>query len=143
MSDVSPMDSCWRGAFDGSALPNPGQMAIGAVLCAPDGRSFKLAHRAGKYGCNNEAELLALCALLELALAHGVENLWICGDSEVAVSYVLVRRTTQIARFLPLIECAQGLMRRFAHVELQWVPRHRNKESDALARQVLGLSVEK
>lgn len=143
MRDASTMDSCWHGAFDGSALPNPGQMAIGAVLNAPDGRTFKLAQRAGKYGCNNEAELLALCALLELALIHGVENIWIRGDSEVAVSYVLARRITQTARFLPLIERAQGLLRHFSRVELQWVPRHRNTESDALARQVLGLAVDK
>ena len=32
-------DDFWQVWFDGSALPNPGKIGIGAVLIAPDGRS--------------------------------------------------------------------------------------------------------
>ncbi|MBS1156644.1 MAG: ribonuclease [Proteobacteria bacterium] len=132
-------DPVWLAAFDGSALPNPGRIGLGAVLCAPDGRRFEISEPARQNGCNNEAELLALCTLLELANELGAERLCIRSDSDVAVRYVLGQASTQVVQLLPLIARAQQLARGFARFELRWVPQHRNREADALARKALGL----
>ncbi|MDR3412009.1 MAG: ribonuclease HI family protein [Formivibrio sp.] len=135
----SSVDAIWTAAFDGTALPNPGRIGLGAVLNAPDGRRFEISRPAQQHGCNNEAELLALCALLELADELGAERLHINGDSDVAVRYVQGQASTQSAHLLPLIARAQQLASQFGCVELHWVPQHRNQEADALARQALGL----
>lgn len=140
MIDVEPRaDPVWRAAFDGSALPNPGRIGLGAVLSAPDGRRFEISEPARQNGSNNEAELLALCALLELADSLGAKRLCISSDSDVVVRYVLGQASTQVAQLLPLIARAQQLVDRFGQLELRWVPQHRNREADALARKALGL----
>lgn len=45
---------------DGSTLPNPGRMGLGAVWTAPDGTRHTLSQLAPCVGCNNEAALRAL-----------------------------------------------------------------------------------
>ena len=37
-------------------------------------------------------------------------------------------------------EGARDVLQQFAQVNLQWVPRHRNRAADALARAALGLA---
>jgi ribonuclease HI len=135
-----PAQDCWQAWFDGSALPNPGKIGIGAVVIAPDGRRFEKSVQLGQHGCNNQAELHALCAALELAHNAGAQHLLVRGDSDVAISYVTGTSSTQIASLTPLIAKARDLLSRFERVELQWVPRHRNTEADRLCRQVLGLT---
>jgi ribonuclease HI len=133
------MTSGWQAWFDGSALPNPGRMGIGLVLQSPEGTRCERAFVARESGCNNEAELHALCALLELAREQGVKRLCICGDSDIAVKYASGAGTTRIQRLLMLVQRAQLLMAGFEEVELRWVPRHRNGSADRLSRQALGL----
>ncbi|HEX5126817.1 MAG TPA: ribonuclease HI family protein [Rhodocyclaceae bacterium] len=133
---------CWQASFDGSALPNPGRIGIGAVLVAPDGQRFEHSQRTDYVGCNNEAELLALCTILELALAHGAARIVVIGDSDIAVGYAKGIGASRVARLQPLTLRAQTLLRRFAYCELKWVPRHRNTDADRLARQALNLPIE-
>lgn len=133
------MSDCWQAWFDGSALPNPGRMGVGLVLLAPDGSQCERAFVARESGCNNEAELNALCALLELAREKGVRHLQVYGDSDVAVKYVAGIGSTQIARLRVLIERSRTLLDGFETASLSWVPRHRNSIADALSRRALGL----
>lgn len=133
------MSDIWQAWFDGSALPNPGKMGIGFVLQAPDGSVCERSFLARESGCNNEAELHALCALLELACDKGVRRLLIQGDSDVAVRYVNGFDATGIARLQILIGRAQSLLSSFEDVSLRWVPRHRNGAADTLSRRALGL----
>src|SRR5690606_15707159 len=50
----------WLIHCDGSALPNPGRMGLGAVIVAPDGSRQTLSVDTHSTGCNNEAELRAV-----------------------------------------------------------------------------------
>ncbi len=93
----------------------------------------------GGSGCNNEAELHALCLALEIAFSEGARRLLLRGDSDVAVRYVRGPESTQIARLVILVAQARERIRGFEDVELLWVPRHRNVEADRLSRQALGL----
>lgn len=90
-------------------------------------------------GCNNEAELRALRAALILARAAGARRLLLRGDSRVAIGQVSGSEHTAVARLLPLIASAQEALAGFDEVQLLWVPRHRNRDADRLARLALGL----
>lgn len=129
----------WQAWFDGAALPNPGKVGVGIVLCSPDGVRHEKSCPGGFSGCNNEAELHALCEALEMAYTAGARSLELHSDSDVAVRYVNGTGRTEIARLLPLIARAQAWMVRFDDVDLRWVPRHRNRDADALSRRALGL----
>lgn len=109
------------------------------VLVAPDGTRKENSSLTGAHGCNNEAELHALCAALELAAAAGVCRLRLHSDSDVALRYARVPAATRIERLSLLALRAGELLRPFVDVELVWIPRHRNAEADRLSRLALGL----
>jgi ribonuclease HI len=114
-------------------------MGLGILLLAPDGTRTEHSSVAAGTGCNNEAELHALCAALDMALTAGARELVLRGDSDVALRYVRGPDSTGIARLLVLIESARDRLRCFDEVQLLWVPRHRNRDADRLSRQALGL----
>ena len=120
-------------------MPNPGKIGIGVLLVAPDGRREEKSFLLNCTGCNNEAELHALCAALETAAAAGAQKLLLRGDSDVALRYVRGPDNTQIARLCLLVAAARDGLRRFDEVQLLWIPRHRNRDADRLSRQALGL----
>lgn len=109
------------------------------LLIAPDGRREEKSLLLNGYGCNNEAELHALCAALEMAAAAGARRLVLRGDSDVALRYVRGPDSTQIARLRLLVTDARDRLQRFGEVQLLWIPRHRNGDADRLSRQALGL----
>lgn len=129
----------WQAWCDGSALPNPGKIGVGVVLLSPDGIRSERAELPGCHGCNNEAELYALCAALELAYGMGAKRLLLRGDSDVAIRYVAGTDVTTIARLAELVAHVRQWLARFEEVQLLWIPRHRNGAADRLSRQALGL----
>ncbi len=136
---ILPAPEYWQAWFDGSAFPNPGRMGIGIVLQAPNGQRQLQSLMPRESGCNNEAELHALCAVLLLAHEAGARCVQIRGDSDVAVRYVNRTDSTVIERIRLLVERAQALIATFDDVQLSWVPRHRNQAADDLSRAALGL----
>jgi ribonuclease HI len=129
--------AAWRGWFDGSAHPNPGQIGIGALLCGPDGQRREISRRAG-HGNSSEAEYLALTALLEAAVEMGATELAVHGDSQVVVNDV----NLGAARGAKGLEAHRArvvaLMAALGDVSLRWVPRHRNGDADRLSQQAIG-----
>lgn len=134
---------CWLGWFDGSAVPNPGRIGIGALLRGPQGQSITISQPAG-YGNSSEAEYLALTALLQAAVQAGATQLDIRGDSQVVVNDVNLtpqaiaagQGASALATHRQQV-CA--LMAQIGRVELRWLPRHRNAAADQLAQQALEL----
>ena len=131
-------DSPWILYCDGSAMPNPGRMGMGVVLCAPDGTRHTLAQATHTTGCNNEAELRALLLALGELQARGASALLVYSDSSILVEQLGGKAARPIARLHDLLDEARTLLQSFAAVRLQWIPRHRNTEADALARAALG-----
>lgn len=105
----------------------------------PDGRCTEKSRLLNVSGCNNEAELHALCAALEMAATAGARKLLLRGDSDVAIRYVRGPDSTQIVRLSLLVAVARDCLRSFDEVQLVWIPRHRNRDADRLSRQALGL----
>lgn len=130
--------SPWVVYCDGSAMPNPGRMGLGVVLCAPDGTRHTLAQATHTTGCNNEAELLALLLALRELQARGASALLVHSDSSILVEQLGGAAARPIVRLQDLFDQARTLLQSFGHVHLQWIPRHRNGEADALARAALG-----
>lgn len=129
----------WQAWFDGSALPNPGRIGLGAVLRGPAGEQIEYSGMAADGGCNNEAELLALGKVLEMARASGVRHLVVRGDSDFAVRHLRGEAHTSVAHLHALVQQMQPLLAGFASVRLEWIPRHRNPDADRLSRAALGL----
>mgnify|MGYP006153877699 CR=1 FL=1 len=129
----------WVLHCDGSAIPNPGRMGLGATLLAPDGQQHSLSLTSSLVGCNNEAELRALMAALQALQALQARRLTIFTDSSILVEQLTpsLRPIKPIARLADLFDEARTMLTGFEHVQLRWIPRHRNTEADALAREAL------
>lgn len=136
---VSIPVSAWVIYCDGSAVPNPGRMGMGAILSAPDGACHTLSQLAPTKGCNNEAELRALMAALGQARAHGAGALMIYCDSRLLVDQLGATPGPPVVRLAALFEQVSAWLESFEHVQLQWIPRQRNAQADALARAALGM----
>lgn len=133
------MTTAWTVHCDGSAVPNPGCMGLGAVLVAPDGTRHELSQRAEGRGCNNEAEVRAVMAALLVLKQQGATAIVACCDNSVVVGELMQTAARPVARLAAVFEEARALLRSFEQAQVVWIPRHRNREADALARAALGL----
>jgi ribonuclease HI len=129
----------WTIYCDGSAVPNPGRMGLGAVVTGPDGSRHPLSITAEGRGCNNEAELRALMAAMQYARRQGATALLVHCDNSVVVQQLAGTATEPFLRLAPLFDEVRALLHSFASARLVWIPRHRNREADALARAAVGL----
>lgn len=128
----------WVIHCDGSALPNPGRMGLGAVIVAPDGSRQTLSEATHNIGCNNEAELRAVMTALRL-MPPACRHVLVYSDNSILVTQLMLTEAKPVARLAALFDEARALLAGFDTVTLKWVPRHRNAEADALARGALGL----
>lgn len=126
--------TAWRAWFDGSARPNPGHCGIGARLLGPDGQLVDLSRPAG-YGNSSEAEYLALIAVLEAALAQDARELTVYGDSRVVIDDVAAPPQAGAPSLQPYRARVHALLARLPGAALRWVPRHKNREADALSQR--------
>lgn len=139
-SETMPFGTPWTVYCDGSAMPNPGRMGIGAVITAPDGTRHTLSQATHAIGCNNEAELLALTLALQDLRERGVKAVRAYSDNSVLVEQLGTAQAKPIARLATLFDDARALLGSFEDARVQWIPRHRNGEADALARAALGFA---
>lgn len=131
--------AAWQAWFDGSARPNPGRCAIGAVLEGPNGQRVELSQDAG-YGNSSEAEYRALIALLQAAVLHGACDLAIHGDSQVVVDDVNGPACAASAALASYRGQALALLARLPGASLRWIPRHRNSRADVLSQRAFPLT---
>ncbi|WP_177219089.1 ribonuclease HI family protein [Polaromonas sp. OV174] len=130
----------WVVYCDGSAVPNPGRMGLGAVFTEPDGTRHTFSQAAHRVGCNNEAELRALLATLQELKSRGANTLLIHCDNSVVVEQVGSSTAKPITRLASLFDETRALLNSFDQADLVWIPSHRNSEADALARASLGIT---
>lgn len=130
----------WTVHCDGSAMPNPGRIGLGAVMTAPDGTRHTLSQAPQDQGCNNEAEVRALMAALRQLQSLGVQAVRAYCDNSIVVEQVTGRAARPVPRLAALFDEARALLAAFAQVEVLWIPGHRNAEADALARAALGMA---
>ncbi len=132
-ADGAPAPDAWLAWFDGSAHPNPGTIGIGGLITGPAGQTIEISERAG-YGNSSEAEYLALIAVLEAGVALQPAHLVIHGDSQVVINDVLQLAAAGAKGLHSLRARAIELMAGIAHIELRWIPRHKNGAADKLSQ---------
>jgi len=130
-----PDPSAWLAWFDGSTKPNPGKMGIGALLKSPDGRAIEISLAAG-HGDSNQAEYLALIAVLEEAVRMQPEKLVVYGDSQIVIG-AMNGATGASSGLQQYSDQARQLVSQLKIVTLTWIPRHKNAAADALSQQAL------
>jgi ribonuclease HI len=138
--EARPDSLPWTVYCDGSAMPNPGRMGIGAVITAPDGTRHTLSQATHATGCNNEAELRALTLALQDLRERGATAVRAYTDNSILVEQLGPAGAKPIERLAGLFDDARALLGSFDDVRVQWIPRHRNGEADALARAALGFA---
>ena len=142
MLHALPHPQFWILHIDGSAVPNPGRMSIGAVLSGPDVAQQQLSSLLSGSGCNNEAELRALHAGLDLARRQGATCIRVYTDSrwlleQLAPSSIQAQHVRATARLATELVQVREVIQTFDDVQWRWIPRHHNTEADALARQAM------
>lgn len=122
---------------DGAARGNPGPAAGAAVLYDAQGR---LLLRVGVFlgtATNNVAEYTGLLAGLREAEALGATELVIRADSELMVRQLNGRYQVRSPLLLPLYREAMHRLARFRRVQIQHVPRERNRAADRAANDAV------
>ena len=134
----------WTVHLDGSALPNPGRMAIGVMLRDAQGVAHTVSRDLHRVGCNNEAEALAFIAALQVLAQHSARAAQCYSDSSILVEQINAPQPKPVVRLDAVYDAArsawQALVQHGVVLQLHWVPRHRNAEADALARAALLVS---
>ncbi len=130
-----PDPAAWLAWFDGSCHPNPGKMGIGGLLRSPQGTETEISFNAG-IGDSSEAEYIALISVLETAIKAGADKLLIYGDSQVVINDVLSESGGAVILSTQRLK-AQGLLACLPQVTLNWIPRQRNGQADALSQQAI------
>jgi probable phosphoglycerate mutase len=123
---------------DGGARGNPGPAGYGAVVREADTGEV-LAERSAAIGTatNNVAEYTGLVAGLAAAADLGAREVDVRMDSKLVIEQMSGRWQIKHAGLRPLAAQAADLIRRFDRVNLEWVPRARNADADALANAAM------
>ncbi|HEY8101610.1 MAG TPA: ribonuclease HI family protein [Burkholderiaceae bacterium] len=135
-ASTQPDPSAWLAWFDGATSPNPGKMGIGGLLKDPDGRIVEISFGAG-HGDSNEAEYLALIAVLEEAVRIQPDKLMVYGDSRVVIDEMNGVTYIGANNLKGVSEQAKRLIAQLNAVSLHWTPRKKNAAADALSQRGL------
>jgi ribonuclease H / adenosylcobalamin/alpha-ribazole phosphatase len=128
---------------DGGSRGNPGPGGFGALVRDPLTGSV-LAERSGALPqtTNNAAEYSGLVAGLSAAAALGAREVLVRMDSKLVIEQMSGRWQIKAPGLRPYAAQAATLVRQFARVDFEWVPRSRNTDADALANQAMDAAVD-
>ena len=125
---------------DGGSRGNPGPAAIGAVvLDATTDPPTPVATVSEHIGVttNNVAEYRALIAGLEVAAPLRAHTVHVRADSLLVIKQLRGEYRVKHENLRPLYAEARALLKAYAVVDLQHVPRAQNAEADALVNVAL------
>ena len=119
--------------FDGGARGNPGPAGWG-VYIVDDGGNV-LAELSGALGVatNNVAEYHGLIAALEWAVAQGLTELQVKGDSQLLIEQMRGNYKVKNEGLKPLYLKARVLVMQIGNVRFEHVRREQNKDADRLS----------
>jgi ribonuclease HI len=121
---------------DGASRNNPGEAGIGVYILR-DGEPFEQIARYLGTTTNNIAEYTAAIIGLEHAVRLGAGKVKLRADSELLVKQVNGLYKVKNEGLKPLHARLKELIAKIASVEVEYIPRERNKEADALANKAI------
>jgi ribonuclease HI len=122
---------------DGGARGNPGPAAIGVVVRNDDGAVVEQVGETIGKTTNNVAEYRALLRGLELAAAHGADEVEVIGDSELVVRQIEGRYKVKHADMKELHSQAKTMLADFDSWSIRHVKRGQNADADRLVNEAL------
>ena len=123
--------------FDGCSKGNPGRAGAGAVLYKNQIEVYADSLFVGEKETNNVAEYNGLLLGLREAVARGVRNLAVKGDSLLIIKQMKGEYKVNSPAMKPLFEESKSLTTFFDRVTFEHVYRVENRRADALANQGL------
>ena len=120
---------------DGASRGNPGPAAIGATIKDESGQLITSISRRLGHTTNNQAEYRAVIAALEEAAKLGAARVALFCDSELVVKQLKGQYRVKNEALKRLYQQALKLSGQFQEFKVSYVPRHRNREADALANK--------
>lgn len=127
--------------FDGGSRGNPGRAGCGFVLImnpnASDEEKLTGSFYLGNRQTNNYAEYVGLIEGLKKAIAVGVTDIHVEGDSLLVISQMSSQWNVNAPNIIPLFTKASELLSHFSRCSLTHIPRSQNKEADSLANQAM------
>jgi ribonuclease HI len=121
---------------DGASRNNPGEAGAG-IFIMRDGEPFEKIARYLGTTTNNIAEYTAAIIGLERAVQLKASSVKLNADSELLVKQLNGQYKVKNEGLKPLHAKARDLIARIGSVEVQYIPRERNKEADALANKAI------
>ncbi|MBN9623960.1 MAG: ribonuclease HI family protein [Actinobacteria bacterium] len=122
---------------DGGARGNPGPAAIGVVVRNDDGAIVEQVGETIGAATNNVAEYRALLRGIELASAHGADEVELIGDSELIVRQIEGRYKVKHADMKELHAEAKAMLANFDSWSIRHVKRAQNADADKLVNEAL------
>ena len=121
---------------DGASRSNPGEAGAGVSIMQHGIPLERIARYLGTT-TNNIAEYSAAIIGLERAVQLGASKVKLCADSELMVKQLNGQYKVKNEGLKPLHARAKELIARIGCVEVQYIPRERNHDADALANKAI------
>lgn len=122
--------------IDGASKGNPGPAGIGVVICENETVIKNLSYYIGKT-TNNVAEYLALIYALQEALILKAESIKINTDSQLLYKQIKKDYRIKDEKIFLFYQIVQHLFAGFKEIEINFIPREKNKGADKLANLAL------
>ncbi len=122
---------------DGGARGNPGPAGVGAVMIDPEGHVIDRANDYIGEATNNVAEYRAVLLGVELATAHGANELELVNDSELVARQLSGQYKVKKEGLKPLYQEAKRALGVFDRWDIISVPRAKNELADALVNEAI------
>lgn len=122
---------------DGTAEPNPGAAAIGAIIRDEQGKVIATISQSIGRATSNQAEYRAVITALETAIRLGARQVDLRSDSELVVRQLNRRYRVKSASLKPLYQQVKQLSGQLRGFTITHIPRQQNREADNLANIAL------
>jgi len=122
---------------DGTAEPNPGAAAIGAIIRDEQGKVIATISQSIGRATSNQAEYRAVITALETAIRLGARQVDLRSDSELVVRQLNRQYRVKAAALKPLYQQVKQLLGQFRGFTITHIPRQQNREADNLANIAL------
>lgn len=121
---------------DGACSGNPGPAGVGVVIKEGENVVKEISRPIGD-ATNNIAEYTALIYALQEALILHADDVQVFTDSELLFKQVKGLYQVKEPGIKRLFDQLKHLMSGFQHLEIQHIPREKNKDADRLAKQAI------
>jgi len=121
---------------DGASRNNPGEAGAG-IFIVRDSVPIEMITRYLGRTTNNVAEYTAAIIGLEHAVKLRASSVKLYADSELLVRQLNGQYKVRNEGLKPLFAKVKELIAKIGSVEVQYIPREKNKEADALANRAI------